>query len=112
MEQLDEEARYHREQHQLLQEMVEPFKEQLEGFEMEKRALLSQSEAAQGEVKVQVDTELIFYSLFLAGRHQPSIFSIQLLDFSFHLSNILKLPVNLVEEDRDKFDMSETDEQI
>eukprot|EP00092_Neocalanus_flemingeri_P030806 GFUD01033459.1.p1 GENE.GFUD01033459.1~~GFUD01033459.1.p1 ORF type:complete len:1179 (+),score=455.09 GFUD01033459.1:297-3539(+) len=51
MEQLEEEARYHREQHQLLQEMVEPFKEQLEGFEMEKRALLSQSEAAQGEVK-------------------------------------------------------------
>jgi len=51
MEQLEEEARYHREQHQLLQDMVEPFKEQLEGFEMEKRALLSQSEAAQGEVK-------------------------------------------------------------
>ena len=63
-EQFDEETRYHREQHQLLQEMLEPFKEQLEGFEMEKRALLSQSEAAQGDVKVQVDTELIFYSLF------------------------------------------------
>jgi len=51
MEQLEEEASYHREKHQLLQDMVEPFKEQLEGFEMEKRALLSQSEAAQGEVK-------------------------------------------------------------
>jgi len=51
MEQLEEEASYHREQHQLLQDMVEPFKEQLEGFEMEKRALMSQSEAAQGEVK-------------------------------------------------------------
>jgi hypothetical protein len=63
-EQFDEETRYHREQHQLLQKMVEPFKEQLEGFGMEKRAFLSQSEVAQGEVKVQVDTELIFYSLF------------------------------------------------
>ena len=54
MEQLDEEARYHREQHQLLQDMVEPFKDQLEGFEMEKRALLSQSEAAQGEVSSHI----------------------------------------------------------
>merc|ERR1711881_243729 len=50
-EQLEEESNYHKEQHQLLQDMVEPFKEQLESFEMEKRALLSQSEAAQGEVK-------------------------------------------------------------
>merc|ERR1719228_290500 len=41
----------HKEQHQLLQDMVEPFKEQLESFEIEKRALLTQSEAAQGEVK-------------------------------------------------------------
>jgi len=51
IEQLEEESNYHKEQHQLLQDMVEPFKEQLESFEMEKRALLSQSEAAQGEVK-------------------------------------------------------------
>jgi hypothetical protein len=34
-----------------LQEMIEPFKEQLESFELEKKALLSQSEQAQGEVK-------------------------------------------------------------
>jgi hypothetical protein len=33
------------------QEMIEPFKEQLESFELEKKALLSQSEQAQGEVK-------------------------------------------------------------
>jgi hypothetical protein len=31
--------------------MIEPFKEQLESFELEKKALLSQSEQAQGEVK-------------------------------------------------------------
>jgi len=47
----EEEAQYHKEQHQLLQDMIEPFKEQLESFEMEKRALMTQSEAAQGEVK-------------------------------------------------------------
>jgi hypothetical protein len=35
----------------LFQEMIEPFKEQLESFELEKKALLSQSEQAQGEVK-------------------------------------------------------------
>jgi Hyaluronan mediated motility receptor C-terminal len=34
-----------------LQEMIEPFKEQLESFELEKKALLSRSEQAQGEVK-------------------------------------------------------------
>jgi hypothetical protein len=31
--------------------MIEPFKEQLESFELEKKALLSRSEQAQGEVK-------------------------------------------------------------
>merc|ERR1719315_172930 len=51
LEQFEEEANYHKEQHKLLQDMVEPFKEQLESFEMEKRALMTQSEAAQGEVK-------------------------------------------------------------
>ena len=35
----------------LLQEMIEPFKDQLESFELEKNALLSRSEQAQGEVK-------------------------------------------------------------
>ena len=34
-----------------LQEIIEPFKEQLESYELEKRALLSRSEQAQGEVK-------------------------------------------------------------
>lgn len=51
MEQLEEEARYHREQHQLLlQDMVEPSR-QLEGFRDGEESSLSQSEAAQGEVK-------------------------------------------------------------
>ena len=54
IDQLEEEAQYHKEQHQLLQDMIEPFKEQLESFEMEKRALMTQSEAAQGEVRFQV----------------------------------------------------------
>lgn len=35
-----------------LQEMVEPFKEQLEGFEMEKKALLSSQEASKEEVRL------------------------------------------------------------
>jgi hypothetical protein len=34
-----------------LQDMIEPFKDQLESFELEKKALLSRSEQAQGEVQ-------------------------------------------------------------
>ena len=34
-----------------MKNMVEPFKDQLESYEMEKKALLSQSEQAHGEVQ-------------------------------------------------------------
>jgi len=51
LQEVEEEAKYYREQNQLLEDMIEPFKDQLESFENEKRALLSQSEQAQGEVQ-------------------------------------------------------------
>ena len=38
-----------------LQDMIEPFKEQLEGFEMEKKALLSSQEASKEEVNILPD---------------------------------------------------------
>ena len=52
MKQVNDEASHHREQNQKLQDLVKPFKAQLEGFEKEKRALISQSEADKGEERL------------------------------------------------------------
>merc|ERR1712045_512092 len=49
-EELEEKATLAYEQLKALQDMVEPFKEQLEGFEVEKKALLSSQEASKDEV--------------------------------------------------------------
>ena len=49
-DQLEEHAQASVEQYQALEQMVEPFKEQLESFELEKSALLSKTEASKEEV--------------------------------------------------------------
>ena len=49
-EELEEKATLAYEQLKALKDMVEPFKEQLEGFEVEKKALLSSQEASKDEV--------------------------------------------------------------
>ena len=49
-EELEEKATLAYEQLKALQDMVEPFKEQLESFELEKNALLSRTEASKEEV--------------------------------------------------------------
>lgn len=49
-EELEEKAALAAEQLKALQDMVEPFKEQLEGYEVEKNALLSSQEASKDEV--------------------------------------------------------------
>ena len=49
-DQLEEKAQSSNEQFKALEQMVEPFKEQLESFELEKNALLSRTEASQEEV--------------------------------------------------------------
>ena len=47
---LEEQAQASAEQYHALEQMVEPFKEQLESFELEKNALLSRTEASKEEV--------------------------------------------------------------
>ena len=49
-DQLKEHAQTSMEQYQALEQKVEPFKEQLESFELEKNALLSKTEASKEEV--------------------------------------------------------------
>merc|ERR1719357_1099391 len=49
-DQLEEKAQSSNEQFKALEQMVEPFKEQLESFELEKNALLSRTEASQEEM--------------------------------------------------------------
>merc|ERR1719259_637168 len=49
-EELEAKAKEASDQLQVLEEMIEPFKEQLEGFEMEKKSLLSSQEASKEEV--------------------------------------------------------------
>ena len=49
-EELEAKAKEASDQLKVLEEMIEPFKEQLEGFEMEKKALLSSQEASKEEV--------------------------------------------------------------
>ena len=49
-DQLEENAQASAEQYKALEQMVEPFKEQLESFELEKNALLSRTEASKEEV--------------------------------------------------------------
>merc|ERR1712007_8809 len=49
-DQLEEHAQASVEQYQALEQMVEPFKEQLESFELEKNALLSKTEASKEEM--------------------------------------------------------------
>ena len=49
-DQLKEHAQTSMEQYQALEQKVEPFKEQLESFELEKNALLSRTEASKEEV--------------------------------------------------------------
>jgi len=49
-EELEEKAALAADQLKTLQDMVEPFKEQLEGYEVEKNALLSSQEASKDEV--------------------------------------------------------------
>ena len=56
-DQLKEHAEATAEQYLALEQKVEPFKEQLESFELEKNALLSRNEASKEEV--------CFFSLFL-----------------------------------------------
>ena len=60
-DQLKEHAEATAEQYLALEQKVEPFKEQLESFELEKNALLSRNEASKEEV--------CFFSLFLVGLH-------------------------------------------
>ena len=48
---LQEETDTYKEKYEALLLMIEPFKEQLEAFELEKAALLSQNQEAKGEVK-------------------------------------------------------------
>ena len=48
---LQEESQTYKEKYEALQAMIEPFKDQLESYEMEKAALLSQNQEAKGEVK-------------------------------------------------------------
>ena len=48
---LHEESQTYKEKYEALQAMIEPFKDQLESYEMEKAALLSQNQEAKGEVK-------------------------------------------------------------
>lgn len=53
-DQLEEKAQSSNEQFKALEQMVEPFKEQLESFELEKNALLSRTEASQEEVSLGI----------------------------------------------------------
>jgi len=48
---LQERTQTYKEKYEALVAMIEPFKEQLESFEMEKAALLNQNQEAKGEVK-------------------------------------------------------------
>jgi chromosome segregation ATPase len=63
---LQEETQSYKEKYESLLAMIEPFKEQLESFEMEKAALLNQNQEAKGEVKklaTQVRTYILSISL-------------------------------------------------
>lgn len=51
MKEMEAKIEEEEEKNKVLQGIIEPFKDQLESFELEKNALLSQSEHAQGEVK-------------------------------------------------------------
>ena len=62
-DQLEEKALAFEEQYKSLEQMVEPFKEQLESFELEKNSLLSKTEASQEEVRREY--ELISYNNFV-----------------------------------------------
>ena len=53
-DQLEEKAQSSNEQFKALEQMVEPFKEQLGSFELEKNALLSRTEASQEEVSLGI----------------------------------------------------------
>ena len=56
---LQEQTQTYKERYEALVAMIEPFKEQLESFEMEKAALLNQNQEAKGEVK-KLSAQVIF----------------------------------------------------
>ena len=53
-DQLEEKALSSEEQFRSLEQMVEPFKEQLESYELEKNSLLSKTEASKEEVLLNI----------------------------------------------------------
>lgn len=62
---LQETSQSYKDKYEALLQMIEPFREQLESYEVEKSALLSQNDEAEGKIHELATQVLLYINCFL-----------------------------------------------